>query len=218
MRISDYLKDRTYPGRILIGGTLKNGRPVVAYALMGRSEKSRNRVLVFEDQCLTAMPYDPEGESGDSLTLYVASYCSGNYKIYANGSHGKDIKDALDSGKTFLESLDALTPEPDALNTPRIALVYSDDGSYSLLIVRKDEKGEDDRVVWNYQNTPGYGHVIHTYAEDAKPFDGDPALISFGDKLTSFVEELWDSLDEENKVSLFVGYEGAGRVHNKRVW
>lgn len=218
MRISDYLKDRKYPGRILIGGTLKNGRPVAAYALMGRSEMSRNRVLVMDNQELKAVPYDCDSDCGNELTLYIASYESGDRKILANGSHGKDIKDALDSGKTLLESLDGLSPEPDALNTPRITLVYERDGRYSLLIVRKNAKGEDEKVVWNYENTPGFGHIIHTYSEDASAFSSDPVCVSFGDSLSSFTEELWNSLDEDNKVSLYVGYEGAERIINKRVW
>lgn len=220
MLISEYLKDNKYPGRILIGGTACDGKPVVVYAVTGRSEKSRNRILISDKGCLRTQLLS-DITDGDELTIYRASWDIPGYRITANGSHGEDIAEALKSGKSLLESLDSLSPEPDAAATPRIALVSDcSDGTYSLAIVRKDADGNDERIVWKYQNTPGFGHIIHTYDNDGEPlpaFSSDPAVINLMDSLSEFSAELWKALDKDNKVAMYLGYEGAERIINARV-
>lgn len=217
MRIREYLSEREYPGRFLIAGTSEDSKPIVLYGLMGRSEKSRNRIFISENGVLRT---ETLGGDDDVLILYTASYRSGDRMIYANGSHGEEIKKALDEGKTLPEALDNLDPEPDSLRTPRIAAVINSDSTYELAIVRDGEDGNVERVAWKYQNTPGFGHIIHTYdeGEEVKPFSSDPAVIDFSPSLSRFADEVWNSLNQDNKVSLYVAYEGAERIFNKMVW
>lgn len=220
MRIGEYLKDNKYPGRILIGGTACDGKPIIAYAITGRSEKSRNRILISENGYLRTQLLSDKTE-GDELTIYRASWDIPGYKIVANGSHGEEIASSLSEGKSLLEALDKLSPEPDSAATPRIALVADcSDGTYSLAIVRNDAEGNIERIVWKYQNTPGFGHIIHTYDNDGEPlpsFSSDPAVINLLDSLSDFSKELWNALDKDNRVGMYLGYEGAERIINARI-
>ena len=56
----------------------------------------------------------------------------------------------------------------------------------------------------------GEGRFIHTYAQDINPlpsFEGEPKWIEMGDEdIDTFTNMVWENLNEDNKVSLFVRY------------
>jgi hypothetical protein len=57
--------------------------------------------------------------------------------------------------------------------------------------------------------TPGLGHFISTYETDGNPlpsFQGEPIPVGIDDShgLEAFASEIWNVLDEENKVALYV--------------
>ena len=133
--------------------------------------------------------------------------------IITNGDQTDTIYQAFSEGRTAREALQTRCFEPDEPNyTPRISGVATYTGSdftYELSILKSsDEKGSGcERFFFSYPSACGVGHLIHTYEEDGQPlpaFTGEPRKIVIPEGLGTLTEELWQALDEENKVSLFV--------------
>lgn len=206
MKIDEYLKGKRYPGRIIVGGATRDLKPILIYVVMGRSDKSRNRVLSLDGEELKTKLYD-NSTCGDDLIIYSAKEQIGNKILLANGDHSASIASSLRRGESLIQSLDALEVEPDKPNyTPRIALAYDlEEKNYEMAIVRRNG-GKEEKIVWKYPFFAGYAHIIHTYEDDSTPllsFSNDPVLVEVDSDLSSFSSLLWDSLDNMNRVSIY---------------
>ena len=122
----------------------------------------------------------------------------------------------MDHQLTFEQSLRSRKFEPDGPNyTPRISgILHIENGSYNYAMsILKSNDGDPDschRYTFAYENPKaGQGHFIHTYMHDGDPlpsFEGEPKLVEMSNDMDAFTELLWNSLNEDNKVSLFVRY------------
>ena len=216
MRVSEYLCTNRYPGRIIAAGVTPSGKMVYAYAIMGRSPNSRNRVFRFEGSSLLTAPFDPSKVEDPSLIIYPAILKSGDCTIVANGVQSLEIKSALENGKNLESAISECTFEPDAPNyTPRISLVIKPD-TFEIAINRRLEDGSCERCVWRYPKVVGAMHIIHTYEGDGNPlisFVGEPRLLESEDNCAQVI---WDSLDRENRISLYVKEGDVETVFNAR--
>ena len=213
--IESYFQGRRYPGRgVLLGLHADNKRAVAAYFIMGRSENSRNRVFVSDGDGLRTQAFDPAKCSDPSLIIYAPLRVCGRDLIVSNGDQTDTIYEALQQGGSFAEALGSRCYEPDAPNyTPRISgLLTRTDGAfrYQLSILKNDGNGNCLRFFYQYaQPQPGCGHLIHTYADDGSPlpaFCGEPRPLSLDGGIDALTQRLWQALDAENRVSLFVRY------------
>lgn len=211
------LKENSYPGRgIIIGRSADGTKAVTAYFIMGRSENSRNRVFVEEGDGIRTQAFDPSKLVDPSLIIYAPVRVLGNKTIVTNGDQTDTIYDLMDKQMTFEQALRTREFEPDAPNyTPRISgIMHIEDGKYSYaLSILKSNNGDPsscNRYTFAYNDCPaGEGRFIHTYKGDGNPlpsFEGEPKLIEIPDDMDAFTELLWNSLNEDNKVSLFVRY------------
>ena len=211
------LKNNPYPGRgIVIGRTLEGTSAVVAYFIMGRSENSRNRIFVEEGAGIRTQAFDASKLTDPSLIIYAPVRVLGNKTIVTNGDQTDTIYEGMDKQLTFEQSLRSREFEPDAPNyTPRISgILHVDNGKYnyalSILKSNHGNPGACNRYTFAYENALcGEGHFIHTYQSDGDPlpsFAGEPKLVSISEDMEAFTELLWNSLNEDNKVSLFVRY------------
>lgn len=232
--ISKELKSNSYPGRGIIVGKSKDGKSAVTgYFIMGRSASSRNRVFVQDENGIKTQAFDesvllvkPE------LIIYYPVRVLGNKTIVTNGDQTDTVYDLMNQGKTFEESLRTRKYEHDAPNyTPRISSIMEvQDGNYSYMMsILKSNNGNPDccnRYTYSYDNpVDGQGHFIHTYMGDGNPlpsFEGEPKLISIDtNDIDEFTSTLWDSLNQDNKVSLFTRFidiqtgEVQSRIINK---
>ena len=218
MTIKDYFSIRKYPGRILLSGTGIDGKAVSAYAIMGRSENSRNRVFRLSNGNLETRAYDESKVEDPSLIIYRARTVYGGTVIMTNGDQTDTIEKAFKEGRKLESALAERTYEPDAPNfTPRISMVADKEG-YSLSIIRK-KGNETERIVWRYTPTPGFCCVIHTYDGDGNPlpsFSSSPVALSLPPTFEEFRDELWNSLDKENRISLYVSWGDREEVINAR--
>ena len=217
LSIQKELQNNAYPGRgIIIGRTPDGTKAVTAYFIMGRSENSRNRVFVEEGEGSRTQAFDPSKLTDPSLIIYAPVRVLGNCTIVTNGDQTDTIYDGLAENMTFEQSLRSREFEPDGPNyTPRISGVMQvKDGTYhyAMSILKSDNGNPDacNRYTFSYENpVAGEGHFIHTYQCDGNPlpsFEGEPKRIAISDDMDSFTEMLWNSLNEDNKVSLFVRY------------
>ena len=215
--IEDELKNNSYPGRgIIIGRSADGTKAVTAYFIMGRSENSRNRIFVEEGKGIRTQAFDPSKLVDPSLIIYAPVRVLGNKTIVTNGDQTDTIYEGMDRQMTFEQSLRSREFEPDAPNyTPRISgIMHIENGGYNYAMsILKSSNGNPDschRYTFAYENpAAGEGHFIHTYMHDGDPlpsFEGEPKLISIPDDMDAFTELLWNSLNSENKVSLFVRY------------
>ena len=212
----ELLKGNPYVGRgIVIGKTPDGKKAVAAYFIMGRSENSRNRVFAECGGAIYTRPYDESKVKDPSLIIYAAVRSFENKLIVTNGDQTDTIYDALNAGKTFNDALKTREFEPDAPNlTPRISgILYFADGDfdYELSILKSaDAEGSAcSRYLFSYPSLPGLGHFIHTYVTDGNPiptFQGEPERIAVSQNIDEFASRLWDNLDENNKISLYVRY------------
>ena len=211
------LKENSYPGRgIVIGRTPDGKKAAVAYFIMGRSENSRNRIFVEEGSGIRTQAFDPSKLTDPSLIIYAPVRVLGNKTIVTNGDQTDTIYEGMDRQMTFEQSLRGREFEPDAPNyTPRISgIMHIENGRYSYAMsILKSNNGNPaacNRYTFAYENcVAGEGHFIHTYKCDGNPlpsFEGEPKLISIPDDIETFAATIWDSLNAENKVSLFVRY------------
>ena len=213
--LKTYLENNSYPGRgILIGKTETD--MVIAYFIMGRSENSRNRVFVEEGQGIRTQAFDPSKLVDPSLIIYAPVRVLGNKTIVTNGDQTDTIYDGMDKQLTFEQSLRCREFEPDCPNyTPRISgilKVAEGKFNYAMSILKSNNGNPDscNRFTFAYENPiAGEGRFIHTYKCDGNPlpsFEGEPKLISIPNDMDEFANDLWNSLNQDNKVSLFVRY------------
>ena len=217
MQIQDLravLRDNTYPGRgIVLGKSADGQKAVIAYFIMGRSEKSRNRIFVEEDGGLRTQAFDPAKLKDPSLVIYWPVRKFGAATIVTNGDQTDTIYKFLAAEKTFEEALRMRTFEPDPpILTPRISGLVHKDGSYRLSILKSANGNAEStqRFFYEYpQPVAGEGHFIHTYLGDGNPvpsFEGEPELVRIEGDIDSFTSLMWENLNEANKVSLFVRF------------
>ena len=215
--LSEELKGNAYPGRGIVIGRSEDGKyAVTAYFIMGRSVNSRNRVFVEEGAGIRTEAFDPAKLSDPSLIIYAPVRVLGANTIVTNGDQTDTVYEGMEKGLTFEQSLRCRQFEPDAPNfTPRISgLLHVESGSYDYaLSILKSADGDPDsnhRYTFAYDNPqPGNGHFIHTYMHDGTPlpsFEGEPKWVEIEGDIDSFTEEVWTSLNEDNKVSLFVRF------------
>ena len=213
--ISTLLKDNEYAGRgIVIGTSPDRKNAVCAYFIMGRSENSRNRVFVKTGETLKTEPFDVSKVSDPSLIIYNAVRKTENSLIVTNGDQTDTVYNLMSEGKSFKEALETREFEPDAPNfTPRISgILYFENGfNYEMSILKSiDESGSDCcRYTYSYPSVAGLGHFIHTYNCNGDPlptFTGEPHRISIKNNIEEFANEIWESLNGDNKISLYVRY------------
>lgn len=220
MQITSLEKELTtnsYPGRgIIIGKSPDGAYAVTAYFIMGRSVNSRNRIFVEDGEGIRTKAFDPAKLSDPSLVIYAPVRVLGNKTIVTNGDQTDTIYECMDKQQTFEQALRGRTFEPDEPNyTPRISgILHIENGSYNYAMsILKSNNGSPDscqRYTFAYENpAAGEGHFIHTYKGDGNPlpsFEGEPVRIGISGSIDAFTESVWNSLNEENKVSLFVRY------------
>ena len=218
--IARLLENNAYAGRgIIVGKTPDVKKAATAYFIMGRSANSRNRIFVEEDGALFTRPYDASKVEDPSLIIYAAARDCGNRLVITNGDQTDTVVKGLKEGKCFFKSLKTRAFEPDAPNfTPRISAMLTfenGDFSYEMSILKSvDEAGSGcARYLFAYPAVAGLGHFIHTYDCDGNPlptFCGEPERISVKDDIDEFTSDVWNSLNAENKISLYVRYVDLG--------
>ena len=217
LSLEQELSSNAYPGRgIVLGLTPDGTHAVAAYFIMGRSVNSRNRVFVEDGEGIRTQAFDPSKLTDPSLIIYAPVRVLGNKTIVTNGDQTDTIYEGMDKQMTFEQSLRSREFEPDGPNyTPRISgIMHLENGTYNYAMsILKSNNGNPDacnRYTFAYENpVAGEGHFIHTYMHDGNPlpsFEGEPKLISVPNRIEEFTDLLWNSLNEENKVSLFVRY------------
>ena len=217
LSIEKELKENAYPGRGIIIGRSKDGtKAVTAYFIMGRSENSRNRVFVEDGDGIRTQAFDPSRLTDPSLIIYAPVRVLGNKTIVTNGDQTDTIYELMDRQHTFEQALRTREFEPDAPNyTPRISgILHIENGIYNFAMsILKSDNGNPascNRYTFAYNNCPaGEGRFIHTYRCDGNPlpsFEGEPKRITIPDDCDTFADLLWESLNADNKVSLFVRY------------
>lgn len=229
LSIEQELKGNAYPGRGIIIGKSEDGtKAVTAYFIMGRSENSRNRIFVEDGEGIRTQAFDPSKLTDPSLIIYAPVRVLGNKTIVTNGDQTDTIYEGMDHQMTFEQSLRSREFEPDAPNyTPRISgIMHVEHGAYNYAMsILKSDNGNSDsclRYTFAYENPQaGEGRFIHTYQCDGNPlpsFAGEPKKIAISGEIDAFTDLLWNSLNEENKVSLFVRYiDIASGVYETRI-
>ena len=211
------LSSTSYPGRGIVIGKSEDGKyAVTAYFIMGRSANSRNRVFVTEGEGIRTEAVDPSKLEDPSLIIYAPVRVLGNKTIVTNGDQTDTIYEGMDKQLTFEQSLRCREFEPDAQNyTPRISgIMHIEDGSYNYAMsILKSNNGDPsscNRFTFAYENPKaGEGRFIHTYMGDGDPlptFEGEPVVVDITGDIDTFTGKVWNSLNEDNKVSLFVRY------------
>ena len=230
--IYEELKQNAYPGRgIIIGKSADGKSAVTAYFIMGRSVNSRNRVFVEDGDGIRTQAFDPSKLEDPHLIIYAPVRVLGNKTIVTNGDQTDTIYDLMNQQMTFEQSLRTREFEDDAPNyTPRISgIIKTDNGGFNYAMsILKSANGNPDscqRYTFSYNNPlAGEGHFIHTYMGDGSPlpsFEGEPKLVGIPNDIDEFTEGLWNALNEDNKVSLFVRFidlesgETKSRIVNK---
>ena len=214
--MKDRIDGNPYVGRgIVIGKSSDGKKAATAYFIMGRSANSRNRVFTVKNGEVFTEPFDASKVEDPSLLIYAAIRKFENKLIVTNGDQTDTVYDGIVTGKSFSESLESREFEPDAPNfTPRISgmLTFGEnDFKYEMSILKSlDENGSDcARYTFSYPSKAGLGHFIHTYVTDGNPiptFQGEPERVAIPDSIDEFADEIWNYLDENNKISLYVRY------------
>ncbi len=217
--LSAYLQEHSYPGRgILLGRSADNKSAVIAYFIMGRSANSRNRVFtpVPEDNGIKTEAFDPSKMEDPSLIIYhpVRYVEKTGDTVVTNGDQTDTVRDGILEGKAFAQALRVRCFEPDPPNyTPRISGLLHKNGAFALSILKSADGDPtcNHRYFFGYDNPlPGEGRLIHTYQENLSPlpsFEGEPRRVNLtAPDAETLAKEIWESLNEDNKVSLFVRY------------
>ncbi|WP_313530069.1 IMP cyclohydrolase [Anaerotignum sp.] len=227
--MGDLVRENAYVGRgIVIGKTADGSKAAVAYFIMGRSENSRNRVFIENGEEVIIKPFDESKVEDPSLIIYSPIKKFENKLIVTNGDQTDTIFDYIKVGKTFEEGLETRQFEPDAPNfTPRISgmLTFGEaDFTFKMSILKSaDAEGSVcNRYTFAYPAVKGLGHFIHTYACDGNPlptFQGEPERVAIPDKIDDLVQDIWENLNEENKISLYVRYIDlkTGNIENRMI-
>lgn len=209
------LRNNTYPGRGIIMGKSPDGKKaVMAYFIMGRSENSRNRIFTEVEEGIRTQAFDESKLTDPSLIIYAPVRVLDNKTIVTNGDQTDTIFEGMTKQLSFEEALRTRTFEPDAPNyTPRISgiiEVVEGNCNYTLSILKSNNGNPDacNRYIFSYDNPiVGEGHFIHTYHCDGNPlpsFEGEPKTIEMLNDINEFTKTIWDNLNSDNKVSLFV--------------
>ena len=217
LSLEQELKENAYPGRgIVIGKTEDGTKAATAYFIMGRSENSRNRVFVEEGEGIRTQAFDESKLTDPSLIIYAPVRVIGNKTIVTNGDQTDTVYEGMEEGITFEQSLRSREFEPDGPNyTPRISgIMQVKDGTfhYAMSILKSDNGNPEscNRYTFTYENpVAGEGHFIHTYMHDGNPlpsFEGEPKLVTVPNDIDAFTDNVWQSLNADNKVSLFVRF------------
>ena len=217
LSLEEQLSQNAYPGRGIVIGKSEDGvSAVLAYFIMGRSENSRNRIFVEDGEGIRTQAFDPAKLSDPSLIIYAPVRVLGNKTIVTNGDQTDTIYEGMDKQQTFEQALRSREFEPDAPNfTPRISgILHIENGGYNYAMsILKSSNGNPDsccRYTFAYENPlNGEGHFIHTYQQDGNPlpsFEGEPKRVIINGDIDLFTNQIWENLNEENKVSLFVRY------------
>lgn len=217
LNLANELSSNDYPGRgIVIGKTPDGKQAVTAYFIMGRSVNSRNRVFVTDGDGIRTQAHDPSKLTDPSLIIYAPVRVLGNKTIVTNGDQTDTIYEGMDKQLTFEQSLRSREFEPDGPNyTPRISgIMHIENGTYNYAMsILKSNNGNPDacnRYTFAYENpVAGEGHFIHTYMGDGNPlptFEGEPTVVDIKGDIDEFTNLVWDNLDNDNKVSLFVRF------------
>lgn len=218
LSLAQELKGNSYPGRgIVIGRTPEGTKAVMAYFIMGRSENSRNRIFVEDGEGIRTQAFDPAKLQDPSLIIYAPVRVLGNKTIVTNGDQTDTIYEGMDKQMTFEQTLRSREFEPNGPNyTPRISgIMHIENGKYNYAMsILKSNHGDPAsccRYTFAYENpVAGEGHFIHTYQNDGNPlpsFEGEPKRVEMGmEDIDAFTAMLWENLNEDNKVSLFVRY------------
>ena len=230
--VNDIVKQvegNSYVGRgIVIGKSADGKKACTAYFIMGRSANSRNRVFTEKDNAVFTEPFDASKVEDPSLIIYAAIRKFENKLIVTNGDQTDTIYDFIKEGKGFREALKTREFEPDAPNfTPRIsgmATFENGDFTYEMSILKSaDEEGSAcNRYSFSYPSIKGLGHFIHTYVCDGDPiptFQGEPERMAMCDDIETFTQDVWNSLDSDNKISLYVRYVdlATGKTENRMI-
>ena len=225
----ELLKDNTYPGRgIVIGKTPDSAKAMTAYFIMGRSENSRNRIFTEKNGEVFTEPFDAAKVQDPSLIIYAAIRSFGNNLVVTNGNQTDTVVEGLQTGKGFSEALESREFEPDGPNfTPRISGMLTfgaGDFTYQMSILKSaDAEGSAcNRYTYSYAPKNGLGHFIHTYVCDGNPiptFQGEPERIAVCDDIDEMTGRIWNVLNEQNRISLYVRYIDlkTGAVENRLV-
>lgn len=217
LSLAEELKSNSYPGRGIVIGRSKDGKTAVtAYFIMGRSVNSRNRIFVEDGEGIRTQAFDPAKLTDPSLVIYAPVRVLGNKTIVTNGDQTDTIYEGMDKQLTFEQSLRCREFEPDGPNfTPRISgIMHIEGGGYNYAMsILKSSDGDPQschRYTFAYQNPLcGEGHFIHTYMSDGDPlpsFEGEPKRVEIDGDIDTFTDMVWTSLNEDNKVSLFVRF------------
>jgi len=234
LSLEQELKGNAYPGRGIVIGRTKDGKhAAIAYFIMGRSENSRNRIFVEDGEGIRTQAFDPAKLTDPSLVIYAPVRVLGNKTIVTNGDQTDTIYDLMDKQMTFEQSLRTREFEPDAPNyTPRISGILhieNNNFNYAMSILKSNNGNPDacNRYTFAYNNpAAGEGHFIHTYMGDGSPlpsFEGEPKLVEISNDMDAFGDMVWNSLNAENKVSLFIRFieiesgRYASKIYNKNV-
>ena len=185
--LSKELGATTYPGRGIVIGRTKDGKKAVtAYFIMGRSANSRNRVFVEDGEGIRTQAFDPSKLEDPSLIIYAPVRVLGNKTIVTNGDQTDTIYELMDKQQTFEQALRTREFEPDAPNyTPRISgIMHIDNGefNYAMSILKSNN-----------------GNPLPS-------FEGEPTWVDIEGDIDSFTQMVWENLNEDNKVSLFVRF------------
>ncbi len=230
--VNDIVKQvegNSYVGRgIVIGKSADGKKACTAYFIMGRSANSRNRIFTEKNGEVFTEPFDVSKVEDPSLIIYAAIRKFENKLIVTNGDQTDTIYDFIKEGKGFREALNTREFEPDAPNfTPRISgmATFADgDFTYEMSILKSiDEVGSAcARYTYDYPSISGLGHFIHTYVCDGNPiptFQGEPERVAIPDDIDEFTNALWNALDAENKISLYVRYTdlASGKEENRMI-
>lgn len=227
--MGDLIRDNAYVGRgIVIGKTADGTKAAVAYFIMGRSENSRNRVFIENGEEVIIKPFDESKVEDPSLIIYSPIKKYEDQLIVTNGDQTDTIFNHLKVGKTFEEGLETREFEPDAPNfTPRISGILTfteNEFTYKMSILKSaDAQGSAcNRYTFSYPAIKGLGHFIHTYACDGNPvptFQGEPERVTIPDQIDEFAQDIWENLNEENKISLYVRYIDlkTGNIENRMI-
>ena len=212
--LAEKLAGNTYPGRGIVLGISPDGKTAVcAYFIMGRSVNSRNRVFVQEPDGIRTEAHDPSLMKDPHLIIYHPVRQLGKGLIVTNGDQTDTIWEFAARGESWEAALRTRMFEDDGPNwTPRISGLQAGDGSYKMSILKAaDAEGKGcARYFWEYPGEAGLGHFLHTYVGDGNPviptFQGEPERVAIEGDIDSFTWMLWNNLNEDNKISLFVRY------------
>ena len=212
--MAERLSGNTYPGRgIVLGVTPDGKKAVAAYFIMGRSVNSRNRVFIQEPDGIRTEAHDPSLMKDPHLIIYHPVREAGCGLIVTNGDQTDTIWQFAARGESWEAALRTRQFEDDGPNwTPRISGLLSPDGSYKMSILKSsDAEGTGcNRYTFDFDPIAGLGHFLHTYVCDGNPviptFQGEPERVEIPQDMDAFVNTLWNNLNEDNKISLFVRY------------